>query len=155
MKTTEYATSNNPTAITPEEYFDPEFDLKGRDIGRPKEITIRTQKWEIKLQLFPVCQSSNLWKLYFTNIQYSFTLLAMLIKRRLEVISRGLILSSSAVTFQTPDPSLLQGVTKLLWFISSLTKSVLWFLKAVTIALCVKQVEVLCISLFQFPDLYA
>jgi len=43
-KTTEYAASNNPTAITLEEYFDPEFDLKGRDIGRPKEVTIRTQK---------------------------------------------------------------------------------------------------------------
>lgn len=43
-KTTAYAASNNPTAITLEEYFDPEFDLKGRDIGRPKEVTIRTQK---------------------------------------------------------------------------------------------------------------
>ena len=49
VKTTEYATSNNPTAITPEEYFDPEFDLKGRDIGRPKEVTIRTQKFKATL----------------------------------------------------------------------------------------------------------
>ncbi|PKU29700.1 ankyrin repeat domain-containing protein 13a [Limosa lapponica baueri] len=48
-KTTEYATSNNPTAITLEEYFDPEFDLKGRDIGRPKEVTIRTQKFKATL----------------------------------------------------------------------------------------------------------
>lgn len=44
VKTTEYAASNNPTAITLEEYLDPNFDLKGRDIGRPKEVTIRTQK---------------------------------------------------------------------------------------------------------------
>ncbi|XP_064024660.1 ankyrin repeat domain-containing protein 13A isoform X3 [Pogoniulus pusillus] len=48
-KTTEYAASNNPTAITLEEYFDPEFDLKGRDIGRPKEVTIRTQKFKATL----------------------------------------------------------------------------------------------------------
>lgn len=42
--TTEFATANNPTAITPEEYFNPEFELKNRDIGRPKELAIRTQK---------------------------------------------------------------------------------------------------------------
>ncbi|KAG9487041.1 hypothetical protein GDO78_007101 [Eleutherodactylus coqui] len=44
--TTEFATANNPTAITPEEYFNPEFDLKNRDIGRPKELAIRTQKFK-------------------------------------------------------------------------------------------------------------
>ncbi|XP_018415964.1 PREDICTED: ankyrin repeat domain-containing protein 13A [Nanorana parkeri] len=44
--TTEFATANNPTAITPEEYFNPEFDLQNRDIGRPKELTIRTQKFK-------------------------------------------------------------------------------------------------------------
>ncbi|XP_056384890.1 ankyrin repeat domain-containing protein 13A isoform X2 [Hyla sarda] len=44
--TTEFATANNPTAITPEEYFNPDFDLKNRDIGRPKELTIRTQKFK-------------------------------------------------------------------------------------------------------------
>ncbi|KFQ44779.1 Ankyrin repeat domain-containing protein 13A [Nestor notabilis] len=48
-KTTEYAAANNPTAITLEEYFDPEFDLRGRDIGRPKEVTIRTQKFKATL----------------------------------------------------------------------------------------------------------
>ncbi|KFW83333.1 Ankyrin repeat domain-containing protein 13A, partial [Manacus vitellinus] len=48
-KTTECAATNNPTAITLEEYFDPEFDLKGRDIGRPKEVTIRTQKFKATL----------------------------------------------------------------------------------------------------------
>uniref|UniRef100_A0A8C6QBE7 Ankyrin repeat domain 13A n=1 Tax=Nothobranchius furzeri TaxID=105023 RepID=A0A8C6QBE7_NOTFU len=41
--TLEYATATNPTAITPEEYFDPDFDLGDRDIGRPIELTIRTQ----------------------------------------------------------------------------------------------------------------
>ncbi|CAB1319448.1 unnamed protein product [Coregonus sp. 'balchen'] len=41
--TLEYATATNPTAITPEEYFDPEFDLEDRDIGRPIELSIRTQ----------------------------------------------------------------------------------------------------------------
>ncbi|KAL8179997.1 UNVERIFIED_CONTAM: Ankyrin repeat domain-containing protein 13A [Gekko kuhli] len=55
--TTEYATTNNPTAITPEEYFDPDFDLKDRDIGRPKEVTIRTQKFKATLwmsEAFPL-----------------------------------------------------------------------------------------------------
>uniref|UniRef100_A0A670ZYK3 Ankyrin repeat domain 13A n=1 Tax=Pseudonaja textilis TaxID=8673 RepID=A0A670ZYK3_PSETE len=47
--TTEFASSNNPTALTPEEYFDPQFDLKDRDIGRPKEVTIRTQKFKANL----------------------------------------------------------------------------------------------------------
>ncbi|XP_067395537.1 ankyrin repeat domain-containing protein 13A isoform X1 [Emydura macquarii macquarii] len=47
--TTECATRNNPTAITLEEYFDPKFDLKDRDIGRPKEVTIRTQKFKATL----------------------------------------------------------------------------------------------------------
>ncbi|KAJ8378243.1 hypothetical protein AAFF_G00244470 [Aldrovandia affinis] len=47
--TLEYATATNPTAITPDEYFDPEFDLKDRDIGRPIELTIRTQKFKATL----------------------------------------------------------------------------------------------------------
>uniref|UniRef100_A0A8C6QV02 Ankyrin repeat domain 13a n=1 Tax=Nannospalax galili TaxID=1026970 RepID=A0A8C6QV02_NANGA len=47
--TTECATANNPTAITPDEYFDEAFDLKDRDIGRPKELTIRTQKFKATL----------------------------------------------------------------------------------------------------------
>lgn len=42
----EYATATNPTAITPEEYFNPNFDLQGRDIGRPFELSIRTQKFK-------------------------------------------------------------------------------------------------------------
>lgn len=44
--TLEYATANNPTAITPEEYFNPNFDLGNRDIGRPIELSIRTQKFK-------------------------------------------------------------------------------------------------------------
>ncbi|XP_016898235.1 ankyrin repeat domain-containing protein 13A-like isoform X2 [Cynoglossus semilaevis] len=44
--TLEYATANNPTAVTPEEYFDPDFDLGKRDIGRPTELSIRTQKFK-------------------------------------------------------------------------------------------------------------
>uniref|UniRef100_A0A1A7WZF4 Ankyrin repeat domain 13A n=1 Tax=Iconisemion striatum TaxID=60296 RepID=A0A1A7WZF4_9TELE len=44
--TLEYATATNPTAITPEEYFDPDFELGDRDIGRPIELTIRTQKFK-------------------------------------------------------------------------------------------------------------
>ncbi|KAJ8005960.1 hypothetical protein DPEC_G00123300 [Dallia pectoralis] len=44
--TLEYATATNPTAITPQEYFDPEFELEDRDIGRPIELTIRTQKFK-------------------------------------------------------------------------------------------------------------
>ncbi|XP_004709600.1 ankyrin repeat domain-containing protein 13A [Echinops telfairi] len=47
--TTECTTANNPTAITPEEYFNEDFDLKDRDIGRPKELTIRTQKFKAML----------------------------------------------------------------------------------------------------------
>ncbi|XP_062238004.1 ankyrin repeat domain-containing protein 13A [Platichthys flesus] len=44
--TLEYATATNPTAITPEEYFDSDFDLGNRDIGRPIELSIRTQKFK-------------------------------------------------------------------------------------------------------------
>ncbi|KAM6931094.1 ankyrin repeat domain-containing protein 13A [Xenentodon cancila] len=44
--TLEFATATNPTAITPEEYFDPDFELGNRDIGRPIELSIRTQKFK-------------------------------------------------------------------------------------------------------------
>ncbi|XP_039627723.1 ankyrin repeat domain-containing protein 13A isoform X1 [Polypterus senegalus] len=47
--TLEFASTNNPTAITPEEYFNPDFDLHDRDIGRPIELTIRTQKFKATL----------------------------------------------------------------------------------------------------------
>uniref|UniRef100_A0A803TUQ6 Ankyrin repeat domain 13B n=1 Tax=Anolis carolinensis TaxID=28377 RepID=A0A803TUQ6_ANOCA len=41
----------NPTAITPEEYFDPSFELGSRDMGRPIELTTKTQKFKAKLWL--------------------------------------------------------------------------------------------------------
>ncbi|XP_028314327.1 ankyrin repeat domain-containing protein 13A isoform X2 [Gouania willdenowi] len=44
--TLEYATATNPTAITPEEYFNPNLDLGDRDIGRPIELSVRTQKFK-------------------------------------------------------------------------------------------------------------
>ncbi|KAK2111464.1 Ankyrin repeat domain-containing protein 13B [Saguinus oedipus] len=34
----------NPTAITAEEYFNPNFELGNRDMGRPMELTTKTQK---------------------------------------------------------------------------------------------------------------
>ncbi|XP_060640751.2 ankyrin repeat domain-containing protein 13A isoform X1 [Anolis sagrei] len=56
-RSTESASTNNPTAISPEEYFDPRFDLNNRDIGRPKEVTVRTQKLKATLwmsEAFPL-----------------------------------------------------------------------------------------------------
>ncbi|XP_058019946.1 ankyrin repeat domain-containing protein 13B isoform X1 [Ahaetulla prasina] len=41
----------NPTAITPEEYFNPNFELGTRDMGRPIELTTKTQKFKAKLWL--------------------------------------------------------------------------------------------------------
>ncbi|KAJ7309101.1 hypothetical protein JRQ81_008425 [Phrynocephalus forsythii] len=41
----------NPTAITPEEYFNPSFELGSRDMGRPIELTTKTQKFKAKLWL--------------------------------------------------------------------------------------------------------
>ncbi|XP_069788850.1 ankyrin repeat domain-containing protein 13A isoform X1 [Narcine bancroftii] len=48
---TETATINNPTSITPEEYFNPEFDLGDRDIGRPMELCIKLRKFKATLWL--------------------------------------------------------------------------------------------------------
>lgn len=42
------ASPHNPTAITAEEYFDPEFELNGRDIGRPIELTSKVQKYDMR-----------------------------------------------------------------------------------------------------------
>ncbi|XP_036762169.2 ankyrin repeat domain-containing protein 13B isoform X3 [Manis pentadactyla] len=41
----------NPTAITAEEYFNPNFELGSRDMGRPMELTTKTQKFKAKLWL--------------------------------------------------------------------------------------------------------
>ena len=39
------ASPHNPTAITSDEYFNPEFNLNGRDIGRPVELTSKVQRY--------------------------------------------------------------------------------------------------------------
>ncbi|KAF7244225.1 Ankyrin repeat domain-containing protein 13B [Varanus komodoensis] len=48
---TQTLSNANPTAITPEEYFDPHFELGSRDMGRPIELTTKTQKFKAKLWL--------------------------------------------------------------------------------------------------------
>lgn len=45
------ASPHNPTAITAEEYFDPEFNLNDRDIGRPVELTSKVQRFKATLWL--------------------------------------------------------------------------------------------------------
>lgn len=47
----EFSHSGNPCHITPEEYFSPNVDLGTRDIGRPKEITTKIQKFRATLWL--------------------------------------------------------------------------------------------------------
>lgn len=63
------ASPHNPTDITAEEYFDPEFNLNGRDVGRPIELTSKVQRyWKpadaflflIPLQAFSRCVLSLL-----------------------------------------------------------------------------------------------
>ena len=41
----------NPTDIKPEEYFDADMDLGTRDIGRPKELCCKVQKFRATLWL--------------------------------------------------------------------------------------------------------
>ncbi|NXL68530.1 AN13D protein, partial [Chordeiles acutipennis] len=41
------ASPTNPTAITPEEYFDPHFDLETRNIGRPIEMSSKVQRYRV------------------------------------------------------------------------------------------------------------
>uniref|UniRef100_A0A8C2JQA6 Ankyrin repeat domain 13 family, member D n=1 Tax=Cyprinus carpio TaxID=7962 RepID=A0A8C2JQA6_CYPCA len=48
------ASPHNPTAITAEEYFDAEFNLNGRDIGRPVELTSKVQRFKATLWLSEV-----------------------------------------------------------------------------------------------------
>ncbi|XP_043940109.1 ankyrin repeat domain-containing protein 13D isoform X1 [Protopterus annectens] len=45
------ASPTNPTAITPEEYFDENFKLEDRDIGRPIEMTSKIQRFKAHLWL--------------------------------------------------------------------------------------------------------
>ncbi|XP_012225465.1 ankyrin repeat domain-containing protein 13D isoform X2 [Linepithema humile] len=47
----EFNNVGNPTNITAEEYFDPDIDLNGRDIGRPKEVNTKIQKFKATLWL--------------------------------------------------------------------------------------------------------
>ncbi|XP_031780914.1 ankyrin repeat domain-containing protein 13D isoform X1 [Nasonia vitripennis] len=47
----EFTNVGNPCNVTPEEYFDPEVDLSSRDIGRPKEINTKVQKFKATLWL--------------------------------------------------------------------------------------------------------
>ncbi|XP_075220941.1 ankyrin repeat domain-containing protein 13D isoform X2 [Lycorma delicatula] len=47
----EFSHVGNPCHITPEEYFDPEVSLGTRDIGRPKEISTKIQKFRATLWL--------------------------------------------------------------------------------------------------------
>nr|CAI5846460.1 unnamed protein product [Callosobruchus analis] len=49
----EYSNSSNPCNITPEEYFDKSINLEaqGRDIGRPKEVNVKVQKFKANLWL--------------------------------------------------------------------------------------------------------
>ncbi|XP_057658211.1 ankyrin repeat domain-containing protein 13D isoform X1 [Diorhabda carinulata] len=49
----EYSNSSNPCNITPEEYFDKDVDLNAqdRDIGRPKEVQVKVQKFKANLWL--------------------------------------------------------------------------------------------------------
>ncbi|KAG5899028.1 hypothetical protein JTB14_000054 [Gonioctena quinquepunctata] len=49
----EYCNSSNPCNITPEEYFDETLDLEAqnRDIGRPKEVNVKVQKFKANLWL--------------------------------------------------------------------------------------------------------
>lgn len=49
----EFSNSTNPCNITPEEYFDSSVNLEaqGRDIGRPKEVNVKVQKFKANLWL--------------------------------------------------------------------------------------------------------
>ena len=43
--------SYNPSSITPYEYFDETFDLGDRDVGRPKEVSTKSQKFKVNVFL--------------------------------------------------------------------------------------------------------
>ncbi len=72
--------ANNPCCISQVEYFDPTVDFKGRDIGRPKEMTCRVQKFQAQLWLcedFPLSLQEQVrkqsFKLSFFTIQNLLT----------------------------------------------------------------------------------
>lgn len=41
----------NPLRITPEQYFDPDFDLEKRDIGNPRKVSVLVRKFKANLWL--------------------------------------------------------------------------------------------------------
>ena len=58
---------HNPCHITPEEYFDPTFNLSNKDIGRPKEQSTKTQKFKAQLWLcenYPLSLQEQVRKKY-------------------------------------------------------------------------------------------
>ncbi|XP_020297870.1 ankyrin repeat domain-containing protein 13B isoform X2 [Pseudomyrmex gracilis] len=51
ITTSEDFNVSNPCNITAEEYFDPNVTLNGRDIGRPKEVNTKIQKFKLSRRI--------------------------------------------------------------------------------------------------------
>ena len=71
----EFFSANNPCCISPAEYFDSETDLKTRDIGRPKEMTCKVQKFQPQLWLcedYPLSLQEQVRNSMVLPVQYSF-----------------------------------------------------------------------------------
>ncbi|XP_041456412.1 ankyrin repeat domain-containing protein 13D-like [Lytechinus variegatus] len=51
LNVTQSGTLTNPTDIKPEEYFNERIPLEGRDVGRPREVTTKVQKFRATLWL--------------------------------------------------------------------------------------------------------
>lgn len=49
----------NPENVTMEEYFDVDIDLASRDIGKPKELTTKIQKFRVSPLLTLVYSKQN------------------------------------------------------------------------------------------------
>lgn len=43
----EFIKDGNPCNVTPEEYFDSSIDISSKDIGRPKELNTKVQKFKV------------------------------------------------------------------------------------------------------------
>ena len=82
----EFFSANNPCCISPAEYFDGETDLKTRDIGRPKEMTCKVQKFQPQLWLcedYPLSLQEQVrdvmrsfWPIDFTPHRITFRFVA-------------------------------------------------------------------------------
>ncbi|MEQ2178028.1 hypothetical protein GOODEAATRI_009739, partial [Goodea atripinnis] len=72
------ASPHNPTAITAEEYFNPEFNLNGRDIGRPVELTSKVQSETHSLslaeQVTPIIDLMAISNAHFAKLRDFITL---------------------------------------------------------------------------------